>query len=81
MKWIANELSPLVTVSIMSQYFPRHKAPDMPPLARTINATEHRRVVNILDVLGLENGWMQEAGSQEFYLPDFNTEGHPFERG
>ncbi len=81
LKWIANVLSPSVTVSIMSQYLPRHKAIGMPPLARSINATEHRRVVNILDVLGIENGWMQDASSQEFYLPDFNAEGHPFERG
>ncbi|XUX00573.1 MAG: radical SAM protein [Dehalogenimonas sp.] len=80
LKWIAQELSPQVTVSIMSQYFPRHKAMQMPPLARSINAAEQRRVVNIVDVLGMENGWMQEAGSQEYYLPDFNAEGHPFER-
>ena len=81
LKWIAHELSPLVTVSIMSQYIPRHKAIGMPSLARSINAAEHRRVVNILDVLGIENGWMQDASSQEFYLPDFNAEGHPFEKG
>jgi putative pyruvate formate lyase activating enzyme len=81
MKWIAAELSPSVTVSIMSQYYPRHKATEMPLLARSINSTEHRRVVNILDVLGMENGWMQDSSSQEFYLPDFTAEGHPFERG
>ena len=81
LKWIAHELSPRVTVSIMSQYFPRHKAEEMPLLARTINSAEHRRVINLLDVLGMENGWMQDAGSQEFYLPDFTAEGHPFERG
>ena len=81
MKWIANELSPLVTVSIMSQYTPHNKAIGMPPLARSINSAEHRRVVNILDVLGIENGWMQDSSSQEYYLPDFNAEGHPFERG
>jgi len=80
LKWIAQELSPQVTVSIMSQYFPRHKAMQMPPLARSINSAEHRRVINIVDVLGMENGWMQDAGSQEYYLPDFNAEGHPFER-
>lgn len=81
MKWISGELSPQVTVSIMSQYYPRHKAVNMPPLARSINSAEHRRAVHILDVLGMENGWMQETGSEEFYLPDFNAEGHPFERG
>jgi putative pyruvate formate lyase activating enzyme len=81
MKWIAAELSPSVTVSIMAQYYPRHKALEMPLIARSITASEYRRVVNILDVLGMENGWLQDSSSREFYLPDFNAEGHPFESG
>ena len=81
MKWIANELSLSVPVSIMAQYSPRHHAPEMPMLARNITAAEYRRVINLLDVLGMENGWLQDDSSQEYYLPDFSREGHPFERG
>ncbi len=81
MKWIAAELSPLVTVSVMSQYYPRHKALEIPLLARSINSAEHRKVINILDVLGMENGWLQGDGAQEYYLPDFTADRHPFEKG
>jgi len=81
MKWIASELSPSVTVSLMAQYYPRHKAKEMPLLARSITPAEYRRVVNFLDVLGMENGWLQGGESRDFYLPDFNAQGHPFERG
>ncbi len=81
MKWIAAELSASVPVSVMAQYYPRHRAMEMPLLARSISAAEYRRVVNIMDVLGMENGWLQDSSSRDFYLPDFNADGHPFERG
>jgi putative pyruvate formate lyase activating enzyme len=80
-KWIASELSPSIPISLMAQYTPRHLAKEVPLLARSINATEYRRVINLLEVLGMENGWLQEASSREYYLPDFEREGHPFERG
>jgi len=28
--------------------------------------------------LGIENGWVQEMGAEEEYLPDFDRKGHPF---
>ena len=76
--WLADELSPTVTVSIMSQYLPLHRAKRIPLLARTISASEHAAVLKLLDELGLENGWVQEMGASENYLPDFEHEGHPF---
>lgn len=76
--WLAGELSPGVTVSIMSQYFPAHRALRVPSLSRTISEAEYSEVVEILDRLGMENGWLQEMGSSENYLPDFRREGHPF---
>ena len=36
LRWIAQELSPRVHVSLMSQYFPAHKAVDHPVLGRKI---------------------------------------------
>ena len=81
MKWISRELSLSVPVSVMAQYTPRHRAMEVPLLARSINAAEYRRVINLLDVLGMENGWLQDDSAQEYYLPDFSREGHPFERG
>ena len=76
--WLAGEISPEVTVSIMSQYSPQHRAQRIPRLARTISISEHQAVLGLLDELGLENGWVQEMGASENYLPDFEREGHPF---
>jgi putative pyruvate formate lyase activating enzyme len=77
--WLAREVSPTVTVSIMSQYFPCHMAQRMPALARTITYQEYLAVVNIQEKLGLENGWLQEMDAPANYLPDFTRKGHPFE--
>ncbi len=76
--WLAGEVSPTVTVSIMSQYLPLYRAQRIPLLARTISVAEYTAVLNLLDELGLENGWVQEMGASENYLPDFEREGHPF---
>ena len=77
--WLVTEVSPTVTVSIMSQYFPAHKAKDLPELARTITAEEYSSVVEIVERLGLENGWLQEMGADSNYRPDFDRDQHPFE--
>ncbi len=76
--WIASELSPTVTVSIMAQYLPLHRAQRIPPLSRTISMAEYEMVLQLLSDLGLENGWVQKMGASENYLPDFEQEGHPF---
>ena len=76
--WLVREVSPTVTVSIMSQYMPMHRAPRIPLLARRITAKEHGAVLKLLTELGIENGWVQELGAAEEYLPDFEREGHPF---
>jgi putative pyruvate formate lyase activating enzyme len=76
--WLAQEVSPSITVSIMSQYYPCHKAPQIPELARTITYAEYSEVANLLEKLGLENGWLQEMDAPANYLPDFTREGHPF---
>ena len=76
--WLVNEVSPAVTVSIMSQYFPAHRASQISLLARTISALEYSEVIKLVDELGLENGWVQEMGAQEDYLPDFERKAEPF---
>jgi putative pyruvate formate lyase activating enzyme len=76
--WLVREFSPTVAVSIMSQYMPMHRAPRIPLLARKITVEEHEKVLQLLDDLGIENGWVQEMGAAEEYLPDFEREDHPF---
>jgi len=76
--WLAKEVSPRVTVSIMSQYFPVHRAVRIPLLARTISAAEYDEVVRLVAELGLENGWVQSMGAEKDYLPDFKGRADPF---
>ena len=76
--WLADEVSPTVAVSIMSQYFPAHRALRTSSLSRTVSASEYSEVVELVHRLGLENGWLQEMGASDSYLPDFECEGHPF---
>ena len=78
MAWLAHELSPSVTVSIMSQYSPQYRAGRVPRLSRRISAVEYETVLHALDEMGMENGWIQEMSAAEYYIPDFKREGHPF---
>ena len=68
-----------VAVSIMAQYYPAHRAPRIPLLARKITTREYEEVVGLLDELGIENGWIQEIDASDTYRPDFQRQGHPFE--
>jgi len=62
----------------MSQYLPLHRAPRVPLLSRKISLAEYQSVLDVLDELGMENGWVQEMTAPENYLPDFDRPGHPF---
>ena len=79
--WLAKEVSPEVNISLMAQYYPAHHAPRFPALSRGITEAEYNEVVDLLDKLGLENGWIQELSAPESYQPDFEREGHPFIQG
>jgi putative pyruvate formate lyase activating enzyme len=75
--WLAREVSPSVAVSIMSQYFPTHRAGRYPELARKILSEEYAEVVRLIEKLGMGNGWVQEMTAAENYLPDFYNK-NPF---
>ncbi len=78
LSWLVNEISPQVTVSIMSQYYPAYRACGIAALSRRISKSEYSEVFDLVDRLGLENGWVQEMGASENYLPDFGSEDNPF---
>lgn len=80
LRWIADELSPAVHISLMSQYYPTPGVCDHPALGRTLRAEEYEEVVDEFERLGFYRGWVQELGSPHSYRPDFD-EAHPFERG
>ncbi len=78
LRWLANKISLSVTVSIMSQYYPTVNTRKIPQLSRSISKDEHQEVVSLAHELGLENGWIQEMESKEYYLPDFSNTNSPF---
>ncbi len=78
LSWLVREVSPEVTVSLMSQYYPAHRARHYPELSRQISASEHDDVLEILKELGIENGWIQGLNAPRNYLPDFKRPEHPF---
>jgi putative pyruvate formate lyase activating enzyme len=82
LRWIHNELSPRVAVSLMAQYYPTNVAGTNQRyalLSRRIRETEWLRAVAALDELGMEEGWMQEYdGAAFYYRPDFDDDATPF---
>jgi putative pyruvate formate lyase activating enzyme len=78
LQFIAQELSPSVHVSLLSQYHPTPAVADDPDLGRCLRPAEYDAVVAELHRLGLRHGWVQELDSPEHYRPDFARD-HPFE--
>ena len=78
LRWLVEEVSPHVAVSIMSQYYPAHHAYKFKELNRKILPQEYQEVVELAEKLGIENGWLQAMASTESYRPDFTDE-KPFE--
>ncbi|MDP4281048.1 MAG: 4Fe-4S cluster-binding domain-containing protein [Bacteroidota bacterium] len=77
LRFIAEELSPKIHISLMSQYFPTPAVKSHPLLRRTLTYKEYSKVVNEMDDLGMYNGWIQQMDSSTTYRPDFEKE-HPF---
>ena len=64
LRTIARELSNDLHISLMSQYYPTYQVNNHEFLGRTLKAREYSRVVNELEELGFENGWVQETVEQ-----------------
>lgn len=60
LKWIAEELSPNVSISLMDQFFPAYKALNDPMLNRKPTWEEYEVGLNALDEFGFDNGWVQD---------------------
>ena len=75
---IAEELSPGVHLSLMSQYHPVTNVTGHPDLHRSLYIDEYLEVTETMNELGFRNGWLQDMDSNKSYRPDFSKE-HPFE--
>jgi putative pyruvate formate lyase activating enzyme len=63
--WIARTLSPDVYISLMSQYFPAHKALKHPLLSRRLTEDEYIEALEAFDEAGFEEGWRQDEGMDD----------------
>jgi len=78
-KFIAEELSSKVHISLMSQYYPTNKAYKDILIDRALRNSEYDKALQLLDKYGLHNGWIQELESSNTYRPNFNEDrANPF---
>jgi putative pyruvate formate lyase activating enzyme len=75
---IAEELSPGVNLSLMSQYHPVYQVRNHHLLNRALYKSEYESVVAVMHELGFRNGWIQDINSYLNYQPDFSRD-NPFE--
>ncbi|MEP6900979.1 MAG: radical SAM protein [Actinomycetota bacterium] len=82
LRWIRDELSPKVAISLMAQYYATNKAATDDRyilLSRPISEREWFSAIEILEELGMEEGFMQEYESaSHYYRPDFSDKDKPF---
>lgn len=78
LRFLAREISPDITISLMAQYYPTPRVAPMDDLNRGVTRAEYEEVLDEMDFLGMENGWVQELDSRDIYQPDFALS-HPFD--
>ena len=70
LKWIKENMSDDIYVSIMAQYFPTYKAKEIDELSRKLTNDEWKEIESYVEELGIENGFIQELGEhEEEYVP------------
>lgn len=75
------EVSVSIPVSLMAQYYPMHRAVDLPLLSRVLREAEYDRAVSALEEAGLTAGFVQDLReAPRAWLPDFDS-GKPFSEG
>ena len=73
LKWIRENLDNKVFVSIMAQYFPTYKAKNIEKINRKLTKKEYQEIMEYVDSIGLDNGYVQELGEhEEEYVPKWN---------
>jgi len=73
LQWIYDNLGPHTQLSIMSQYYPMHRASEFPEINRKINDKEYQTVIAWLDDHGFDNYFSQELDSADIaYTPKFD---------
>ncbi len=74
LKWIKENISNDVIISIMAQYFPTYKANETNDINRKLNLEEYKQIEEYVYELEL-NGYMQDLeDNEEQYVPDFTKQ-------
>jgi len=72
LNFLAEEVSPKLHVSLMSQYYPPAKLLLPAELSQHVGINEYRKVVDVLENHGFR-GWVQDLESNQYYHPDFES--------
>ncbi len=73
-KFIAEELSTKIHISLMSQYYPANKAYKDSLIDRALRKSEYEKALELLEKYNLRNEWIQELESRDNYKPHFNED-------
>jgi putative pyruvate formate lyase activating enzyme len=73
LKFLANNISNRLYISLMSQYYPPKDLLLPNELKENLSTNEYKKVVKIIEDLGFR-GWIQEAESQSHYKPNFDND-------
>ncbi len=74
LEWIACEIGPETHVSLMGQYYPAYRAGEFPEINRGLSREEYAPAESALEKLGMENGFVQDIGSDSSFTPDFSPD-------
>jgi putative pyruvate formate lyase activating enzyme len=73
LRFLAREISPEISVSLLSQYNPVYRAGEFPLLSRRLHASEYDAAMAVLEEEGITCGWVQDPlESPDSLLPDFD---------
>lgn len=72
LKYIKDTFGKDTLISVMAQYFPSNKAMEINDLNRKLNEEEYDSILEYLEILGMENGFIQNLeDEEEKYVPNF----------
>ena len=65
LRWLSEELSSHIHVSLMDQYFPAYRVLADPVLGRRLTPEEYESALDALESAGMEQGWSQATQEEE----------------
>ncbi len=71
LRWIEEQFGNRTFISLMSQYYPTHQALECPPLDRPLKMEEYRKVLDVVEELGMHNGYIQDLRPSSEWTPSF----------